>query len=595
MQVYQALFSDSLRELLKTRHKVSIDSFDFQNTRKEFDGDVTLLVFPLLKFIKNRPDKLAEELGEYLKINFTEVYEYNVIKGFLNLSLTDSFYLKQFDILKRQENGLIFPFDKKSETVLVEFSSPNTNKPLHLGHIRNNLLGDSIARILKSTGYKVKTTQIINDRGIHICKSMIAYKLFGEGKTPDTTDIKGDKFVGNYYVIYNNVYESQLNELLRKGISKEVAEKQVPIFLEAQGLLKKWEDSDKETLKLWKKMNNWVYSGFNKTYDKLQVCFDKNYYESDTYILGKEVVRTGLEKNMFYKELDESVWIDLEREGLGKKLLLRSDNTSVYITQDLGTAIKRTEDFENLKDIIYVVGNEQEYHFKTLFSIIKKLGYNFANSLYHLSYGMVDLPKGKMKSREGTVIDADDLIEEMSDTAKNMAENLGKLDDLTQNEKDKIYQKIGMGALKYYLLKIDPKKHILFNPKESVNFKGDTGPFVQYTYVRIQSILDKVKFSSTDFKLTKLKLIDEKEKVIIKCFIDLKDVLEMASKTYNPSLIAKYTYDLVKEFNSFYQSIPILTTTSEELKSFRVELCFSVSKIIAFTFSLLGIQMPKRM
>ena len=477
---------------------------------------------------------------------------------------------------------------------MVEYSSPNTNKPLHLGHIRNNLLGYSVAEILKASGKKVYKTQIINDRGIHICKSMLAWQKFGKGETPENTGLKGDKLVGNYYVAFDKAYKAEIADLIASGLDKEAAEKQAPILLEAQQMLLKWEAGDDEVVSLWKKMNQWVYAGFEVTYKNLGVDFDTLYYESDTYLLGKDVVAAGLEKGVFFKKEDGSVWIDLTDEGLDEKIVLRSDGTAVYMTQDIGTAIQRVKDHPDVSGMVYTVGNEQDYHFKVLFLILKKLGFSWSENLFHLSYGMVDLPSGKMKSREGTVVDADDLMVDMTNTATAISEELGKLEEYSDAEKKHLYKIIGLGALKYYILKVDPKKRILFNPEESVDFQGNTGPFIQYTYARIQSILRKAE----ELKLSDyngLSELHEKEKELIKQLLVYPEMIQLAAANYSPALIANYTYDLVKEFNSFYQNVSILGESDDLKKAFRIQLSKKVSEVIQSAFQLLGIQVPDRM
>jgi arginyl-tRNA synthetase len=481
---------------------------------------------------------------------------------------------------------------------MVEYSSPNTNKPLHLGHIRNNLLGYSVAEILKASGKKVYKTQIINDRGIHICKSMLAWQRFGNGETPESTGLKGDKLVGNYYVAFDKAYKQEIDQLIREGKSREEAEQNAPILLEAQEMLRRWEAGDVEVVTLWKTMNSWVYKGFEETYARLGVDFDRLYYESDTYLLGKEVVEDGLRKGVFFRKDDGSVWIDLTEDGLDEKIVLRSDGTAVYMTQDIGTAIQRVKDFPDITGMVYTVGNEQDYHFKVLFLILKKLGYNWAEHLYHLSYGMVDLPEGKMKSREGTVVDADDLIDDMARTAEDISRELGKLDGYTEQEKQELYRIIGLGALKYFILKVDPRKRILFNPEESVDFQGNTGPFIQYTFARIQSILRKADFDQEKQRksVTKFQVpLHPKERELVKQLLDFPGVVQAAAEEYSPAVIANYTYDLVKEFNSFYQQVSILGEADAEKRSFRVELSAQVAGVIRSGFGLLGIQVPERM
>ncbi len=576
-------------ELLKKEFDTTFESFDFQPTRKDFDGDITLVVFSLLKKIKGNPVAIGTALGDFLKEQLDEITDYNVVKGFLNLSLSDAYILDQFYNLDSKK-GI-----KAKGGRLVEYSSPNTNKPLHLGHIRNNLLGYSVAKILEAAGHKVYKTQIINDRGIHICKSMLAWKRFGEGQTPESTGLKGDKLVGNFYVAFDKAYKQEIAALIASGTDKETAEKTAPILLEAQEMLRKWEAGDQEVVDLWKTMNGWVYKGFEVTYKNLGVDFDSYYYESDTYLLGKDIVAEGLEKGVFFKKEDGSVWIDLTEDGLDEKIVLRADGTAVYMTQDIGTAIQRIKDHPDVNGMVYTVGNEQDYHFKVLFLILKKLGFDWANQLYHLSYGMVDLPSGKMKSREGTVVDADDLIVEMSDTAEKLSEELGKLEGFSETQKKELYKTIGLGALKYFILKVDPKKRILFDPAESVDFQGNTGPFIQYTHARIQSILRKVDFEiDANADLSSYSL-HQKERDLIAILEDYPSVLEAAASQYSPALIANYTYDLVKTFNSFYQNVSILGESNQQVKSFRVQLSKKVAAYIKESFALLGIEVPDRM
>ncbi|MGO1751358.1 MAG: arginine--tRNA ligase [Psychroflexus sp.] len=583
---------NSVKDYLQKKHEVTVESFEFQQTRKEFEGDTTLVVFPLLRYVKTNPVKLGEELGEHLVKDVEQICAFNVIKGFLNLSFTNSFFVNQLEeIITTQDFGTQQK-DEKSDKMMVEFSSPNTNKPLHLGHVRNNLLGHSVSEILKANGKEVFKTQIINDRGIHICKSMLAWQKFGQGETPKSTEMKGDHFVGKYYVIFDQKYKEEIKELTEKGRTEEEAKKQAPLLLEAQKLLKKWEKNDTETVALWNKMNSWVYEGFEKTYSDLGVDFDKNYYESETYILGKEFVLKGLKDGIFYKKEDGSIWVDLSEDGLDEKLLLRADGTSVYMTQDIGTAIQRVKDFQ-INGLVYTVGNEQDYHFKVLFLILKKLGFAWAEHLYHLSYGMVELPDGKMKSREGTVVDADQLIEEMVTSAQEIAEELGKIDDLEKEEKQKLYQAIGKGALKYFILKVDPRKNMLFDPKESIDFQGNTGPFIQYTHARIQSL--KRKANVTDFSVVDYKnALDLKEKDIIKHLLKLPSTISQAGDELNPALICNYTYDLVKLFNSFYQNSPIIIE-DKNVTQFRISIADQVAKTIALNLNLLGIESPQRM
>ena len=582
----------AVKEAVEKLYNTTVESVEFQATRKEFEGDITVVVFALLRYVKGNPVQIGTAIGEYLKENVTEVTDFNVVKGFLNISISDSTFVDSFNEIYAQENyGIVTP-DADEKAVMVEYSSPNTNKPLHLGHIRNNLLGYSVAEIIAASGKKVYKTQIINDRGIHICKSMLAWQRFGNGETPESTGLKGDKLVGNYYVAFDKAYKEEINLLISEGKTEEEAKKEAPILLEAQDMLRKWESGDEEVVALWKTMNQWVYDGFDETYRELGVDFDKNYYESDTYLLGKDVVQNGLDSGVFYRKEDGSVWIDLTDEGLDEKIVLRADGTAVYMTQDIGTAIERFKDYD-LDELVYTVGNEQDYHFKVLFLILDKLGFDWAKNLYHLSYGMVDLPSGKMKSREGTVVDADDLMIEMTSTAREISQELGKLDGYSDEEKETLYKTIGLGALKYYILKVDPKRRILFNPEESVDFAGNTGPFIQYTYARIQSILRKAEFDYSA-EITGIEL-HEKERSLIKLMELFPEVIQNAAKNHSPALIANYTYDLVKEYNSFYQSVPILGCDNENEKVMRTRLSKKVGEIIKTGFRLLGIDVPERM
>lgn len=572
---------------------ISIEKVEFQATRKEFEGDITMVVFPLVKALKGNPVEIGNQIGNYLVANVNEVSKFNVVGGFLNIVISDAFYVEFFNSIKNNETfGFVAPKDGE-KAVMVEYSSPNTNKPLHLGHIRNNLLGYSVAEIIKASGKKVYKTQIINDRGIHICKSMLAWQKFGNGQTPESTGLKGDKLVGNFYVEFDKQYKKEISELIAQGKTEDEAKKLAPSILEAQQMLLDWENGKPEVIELWKTMNQWVYDGFAQTYKNLGVNFDSYYYESNTYLLGKEVVQFGLEKGIFEKDPDGSVWIDLTADGLDRKIVLRSDGTAVYMTQDIGTAIQRVKDFSDVGGMVYTVGNEQDYHFKVLFLILKKLGFDWADSLYHLSYGMVELPSGKMKSREGTVVDADDLMAEMTTTAQTISEDLGKLDGYSENEKAILFKTIGLGALKYYMLKVDPKKQMMFNPEESVDFAGNTGPFIQYTYARIQSILRKADFD-TSISISGLEL-HEKEKELIKQVQLFPEVIQNAAENHSPALIANYTYDLVKEFNSFYQQVSILGEENHDKKVFRVQLSKSVGNTIKNAFQLLGIEVPERM
>ena len=700
----QEILLENTKKAIAEHYGQQIENIEIQLTRKEFEGDYTIVLFPLLKLIKAKPEQIGEVLGAYLTEHVAEVTAYNVVKGFLNLTIADSYFLSFFGEIAAQERYGTTPITAESPAMIVEYSSPNTNKPLHLGHIRNNLLGFSMAKILEATGKRVYKTQIINDRGIHICKSMIAWQLFGKGETPESTGLKGDKLVGKYYVLFENELKKQtdpickeflhfnfssdktnsqvrlkrmveefgeleiilkreeiynlisqnidieeidkidrdLGDIFRRAIEKEyinkllldfkkkqteeflkskkfkevekyikplvtvqdkiatilleinkIARQNTSIMHQAQQLLRLWEQGDAATLALWKQMNQWVYDGFEVTYRNLGVSFDRNYYESETYLLGKDIVQRGLEQGVFYRKEDGSVWIDLTADGLDEKLVLRSDGTSVYITQDLGTATKRIEeDFPKVEGMIYTVGNEQDYHFKVLFFILQKLGFAWAKNLYHLSYGMVELPNGKMKSREGTVVDADDLMEEMVQVAEELSQELGKLDGYTQQQKQQLYRVIGLGALKYYILKVDPKKKIAFNPQESIDFQGNTGPFIQYTYARIQSILRKAGELPT---LPTSGDLHPKERELIKQLSLFTSVVQQAADTYSPALIANYVYELVKEFNSFYQNVSILGEEDPIKRALRIHLSRKVGEVIATGFDLLGIEVPERM
>ncbi|QIH40429.1 arginine--tRNA ligase [Flavobacterium sp. Sr18] len=589
----QQILTPSIEKAVKALFDVTIDKVEFQTTRKEFEGDITMVIFPLLKVVKSNPVELGNKIGNYLVENVAEVNRFNVVSGFLNIVISDEYYLDFFgDIKDDVKFGFVTP-NPEDKAVMVEYSSPNTNKPLHLGHVRNNLLGYSVAEIIKASGKKVYKTQIINDRGIHICKSMLAWQQFGNGQTPESTGLKGDKLVGNYYVAFDKAYKEEIAQLMSAGKTEEEAKKQAPIILQAQEMLLKWEAGDEAVITLWKTMNQWVYDGFAKTYKNLGVDFDCFYYESNTYLLGKDVVQIGLDRGVFEKDPDGSVWIDLTEEGLDRKIVLRSDGTAVYMTQDIGTAIQRVKDYPDVGGMVYTVGNEQDYHFKVLFLILKKLGFEWSKNLFHLSYGMVDLPSGKMKSREGTVVDADDLMQEMTDTAQKIAEDLGKLDSYSADEKAKLYSTIGLGALKYYILKVDPKKRILFNPEESVDFAGNTGPFIQYTYARIQSIIRKANFDFSN--KSKMTTLHEKEKELVKQLELFPEVIQNAAQHHSPALLANFTYDLVREYNSFYQAVPILGEEDLEKKIFRVQLSKKVADTIAASFKLLGISVPERM
>ncbi len=592
MDLIEQALSHSVSEFLSSEYDLSYSKLEFQTTRKDFDGDATLVLFPLLKLTRQNPKLLGEKIGNYLVEQSDDVSNFNIVSGFLNLSISDAYYLKFLEaFLKVDDYGHISAVED-SPTVMVEFSSPNTNKPLHLGHIRNNLLGYSISKILEANGNHVIKTQIINDRGIHICKSMLAWQCYGEGETPDISGLKGDLLVGKYYVIFEKKYREEVNELIYEGKTQEEAEKAAPLLLAAQQMLIKWEDNDPVVRELWGRMNQWVYNGFETTYQKLGVEFDFIYYESETYLLGKSIIEEGLGKGIFYTQEDGSVWIDLTEYDFDKKLLLRSDGTAVYITQDIGTATQRMVDHPHVKGMVYTVGNEQDYHFKVLFLVLQKLGYSWANSLYHLSYGMVDLPSGKMKSREGKVVDADDLIEQMKSTAAAITTKHGKIEGLDEEQRQALYEKIGMGALKYFVLKVDPKKRILFDPEASVDFNGNTGPFIQYAYARIQSLLRKV---GGDLQLNlNLSLVD-KEKEILKHLITYPNLIKTAGEHYSPALVANYLYDLVKLFNSFYQNVSVFGEPDQNLRSLRLLLCKAVANNIKSASGLLGISLPDSM
>jgi arginyl-tRNA synthetase len=564
---------------------------NLQETRKEFEGQVTIVTFPFTKFSRKSPEQTGAEIGEYLKNEVKEIAGFNVIKGFLNISIADKYWLGQLyneilpaDLSTSKQNG---------KKVMVEYSSPNTNKPLHLGHVRNNLLGFSVAQILEAAGYKVIKANLVNDRGIHICKSMLAWQLFGNDETPESTGMKGDHLVGKYYVIFDKEYKKEIDILKSEGQTEEEAKKDAPLIKQAQEMLQKWEAGDEEVINLWKTMNTWVYDGFGKTYHALGVDFDKFYYESNTYLLGKDIVEEGLAKGVFFEKEDGSVWIDLTADGLDQKLVRRSDGTSVYMTQDLGTAQLKYNDF-HMDESIYVVGNEQDYHFKVLFLILQKLGKSWAKGLYHLSYGMVDLPSGKMKSREGTVVDADDLIAEMEATAKEQTEQLGKVDGFSETEKQELYHTIGMGALKYFLLKVDPKKRLLFDPNESVDFQGHTGPFIQYTHARIKSVLIRadVDFSENTTTVTELAPVERDLTMILSQY---PAVVKDAAASFSPAIVANYIYELAKAYNKFYHEKSILQAEDNELKKFRLQVSAASAKIISKGMNLLGIDVPERM
>ena len=572
-------------------YDIKVEKIEIQNTKKDFDGDITIVLFPFFKLInKDQVSEIGKILGESLIKNSIYIIDFNIVGGFLNLTVSDAYYLDFIDIIKDDLNfGKV---KNTNDTYIVEFSSPNTNKPLHLGHIRNNLLGYSISKILEANGKKVQKVQIINDRGIHICKSMVAWKQFSEGATPDSEKTKGDKFVGDYYIMFDKVHKDQMSQLIDSGMDKDVASENTEIMKAAKKELMNWEKNNKETRQVWKMMNDWVYDGFDKTYSLLGVSFDKNYYESETYLLGKNIMEEGLKKGVLYERDDSSVWINLDNEGLDEKLLLRSDGTSVYMTQDLGTAVQRIADNSNVKGMIYTVGNEQDYHFKVLFKILNKLGYDWADNLFHLSYGMVDLPSGKMKSREGTVVDADDLIYDLIDTVKHTTESLDKYKSNNETLDYDEYKKIALGALKYYILKVDPKKNILFNPEESIDLSGNTGPFIQYAYVRIKSILKKV---NKDIQIDKSYQLNQKEKEVIKTIYEYPSVIIGSYKELSPALIANYLYDLVRNYNSLYQNHHILNSETKESTSVRLIISQKTSHIIESACDLLGIDLPDRM
>ena len=584
--IIENLLKKKIGEYLFKKYSISDNKIEIIKTRKEFNGDYTVVLFPILPLLKIKPNEIGQEIGKFLIDNEKFVEDFTIIDGFLNLSIADFFLV---DLLKTLDENLEFNYDLVNEYFLIEFSSPNTNKPLHLGHVRNILLGDSISRIFNEVGNYVHKTQIINDRGIHICKSMVAWLQFGKDTSPKSLNLKGDVFVGNFYVKYNEEFEKQVNELVSNGISEEEAKYNAPIYKDAKELLIKWENGDKEVINLWKKMNSRVYEGFSVTYENLNVSFDSEYFESDTYLKGKEIVLKGLNDKIFYKKDDNSVWVNLEPYGLDEKILLRSDGTSVYITQDIGTAFLRYKDHPKMDGMIYTTGNEQDYHFKVLFKILSLLGYRWADKLNHLSYGMVDLPTGKMKSREGSVVDADELIESMNKKAKTISESLGKINDLSALDQNKLYRQVSLAALKYHILKVDPKKSILFDPNESIDFNGNTGPFIQYTYARIKSLSRKNK---NKMSFTKVNLSDKEKDLIIQ-LNDLPNVILNAYKNLNPGLIANYCYELVKLYNSFYQSSTILG--NEEINSFRIMLSNKVGSSIKKSMYLLGIEVPERM
>ena len=587
------LIEENICNYIFSNYELKVSYIEIQSTRKEYKGDITVVIFPLIKLLKKSPLDIGSEIGDHLLSEIKLIENYNVIHGFLNLNISNNYYIQLLKkVISKKKFGISEP-NEDSPLYLVEFSSPNTNKPLHLGHIRNILLGSAISNILEANGKKVVRTQIINDRGIHICKSIVAWQNFAKNDTPEITHTKGDHFVGKYYVLFEKIYREQVSDLMKDGYDKKYAEKNASIFQDAQNLLLKWESGDKEVIKLWKKMNNWVYRGFQQTYSELNVHFDSNYYESKTYLTGKKVVEKGVADKIFSKKSDGSVWVDLSEDGLDEKILLRSDGTSVYITQDIGTAILRYENNPEMKGVIYTVGSEQDYHFKVLFKILEKLKYSWSHNLHHLSYGMVDLPSGKMKSREGTIVDADEIIDEMKSRASNISDELGKIQDFTLNEKDQLNKMIGMGALKYFILKVDSKKRILFNPDESIDFNGNTGPFIQYTHARIQSILKKGGELSDH--LNESLIINDKEKQLIKKILEFPSVIKNAGSNLSPATIINYTYDLVKDYNSYYQSVSILKISDKEMKNFRMSLSLMVARIIRNSMNLVGIDVPEKM
>jgi arginyl-tRNA synthetase len=585
-------------EAVKTLYNFDIDAnnIQVQKTRKEFSGDLTVVTFPFVKAAKKSPEETGSEIGEFIKKNNSIISDFNVIKGFLNITVDTAFWIELLNEIAKNEDFGKSVVNDSSPIMMIEYSSPNTNKPLHLGHIRNNLLGFSLAEIQKANGWQVKKTNIVNDRGIHICKSMLAWQLFGNGETPESSGLKGDHLVGKYYVIFDQKYKEQIKELINKGLSEEEAKKSAPLIVQAQEMLLKWENGDKETRQLWETMNAWVYAGFDETYKRLGVDFDKIYYESDTYITGKQEVERGLADGKFYQREDKSVWADLTADGLDEKLLLRSDGTSVYMTQDIGTAKLRYNDFP-IQKMVYVVGNEQNYHFQVLSILLDKLGFAWGKDLVHFSYGMVELPEGKMKSREGTVVDADDLVDDMISSAREISDELGKLDNCSPDEIENILRIIGLGALKYFILKVDPRKNMTFNPKESIDFNGNTGPFIQYTHARIKSVLRKAVEQNIDFSAqNNISLtISEKEKNLIQLISEFPTIIKQAGDEFSPALIANYTYDLVKEYNQFYHDFSILKEENIELKKFRITLSENVAKTIKTAMSLLGIEVPERM
>ena len=583
-----------IKNAFKLIFEVELDSAQLflQPTRKEFEGTHTFVVFPFLKISQKSPEATAVAIGDFLKSRSGMIKDYNVVKGFLNLEIGTAVWISCLDdMLKNQHWGQL---DSNGKKVMVEFSSPNTNKPLHLGHLRNNFLGDAISRIIEAAGYQVKRTNLVNDRGIHICKSMLAYQRWGKGETPETIQLKGDHLAGKYYVLFDKYYKEEITTLVRQGVSEEEAKKKAPILLEAQEMLQKWEQKDAEVMTLWNNMNAWVYAGFETTYQTMGIEFDAIYKESETYLLGKDIIEEGLKKQVFYEREDGSVWINLKEEGLDEKLVMRSDGTSVYITQDIGTCDFKYEDFP-MDQSVYVVGNEQDYHFNVLFAIMKKMGRPYGEGLYHLSYGMVDLPSGKMKSREGTVVDADELMDEMFMTAAKHTLELGKIEGLTENESKNLFRMVGLGALKFFLLKVDPKKRMLFDPKESIEFQGHTGPFVQYTYARISAILRRASADGINEALSPIQKIHPREQILLAHLVRFEEVIVQAARDYSPALLAQYVYDLAKDYNGFYQELSIFNEPDDPLVNFRISLSGLTARVIHRSMNLLGIEVPNRM
>lgn len=574
-------------------HEIEVEALSLQPTKKEFEGSHTFVVFPYLKVTRQKPEDAGNALGTYLQENVAQVAAFNVVKGFLNLTLTDQTWINSLQEISGTENyGIAAPNGKK---VMIEFSSPNTNKPLHLGHLRNNFLGDSVSRILAAAGYEAMKVNLVNDRGIHICKSMLAYQKFGEGETPESAGIKGDHLVGKYYVKFDQAYKAEIKQLMEAGQSEDDAKKNAPLLLAAQQLLKDWESGDSEAVDLWKRMNGWVYEGFDATYDTMGIAFDKTYHESDTYLLGKDIVEEGLEKGIFFKKDNGSVWVDLTDGGLDEKLVLRGDGTAVYMTQDMGTCDHKYSDFA-FDQSVYTVGNEQDYHFKVLFRIMKKLGRAYADGLYHLSYGMVDLPTGKMKSREGTVVDADDLMDEMFSTAEKQTRELGKIEGMSEEEAMQLYKMLGLGALKYFLLKVDPKRRILFNPQESIEFQGNTGPFIQYTHARISALLRRAEQMGLDLNQPiNQESLHSRELDLINVLVQFPGIIQSAANDHSPSLIAQYVYDLAKTYNGFYQELPIFADDAKDQMVLRLTLSSCTAQVIKQAMELLGVQVPERM